>query len=144
MSIGNRIKERRIELGLSADDLASRIGKSRATVYRYENGDIENMPTTILEPLAKALETTPADLMGWNITIEFKTSKSEDIGLKRLITYFEALTDIGKKKALDNIEDLSKIYSRNDCLLNAAHANNPTPEQKANADRIMEDDSEWE
>ena len=65
MTIGNRIKERRIELGLSADDLADRIGKSRATVYRYENGDIENMPTTVLEPLAKALETTPADLMGW-------------------------------------------------------------------------------
>ena len=65
MNIGNRIKERRIELGLSADDLANRIGKSRATVYRYENGDIENMPTTVLEPLAKALETTPADLMGW-------------------------------------------------------------------------------
>lgn len=73
MSIGNRIKQRRIELGLSADDLANRINKSRATVYRYENGDIENMPTTVLEPLAKALDTTPADLMGW------KTVGDEDI-----------------------------------------------------------------
>ena len=45
--------------------MADRIGKSRATIYRYENGDIESLPTTILEPLAKALNTTPADLMGW-------------------------------------------------------------------------------
>ena len=45
MNTGDRIKQRRIELGLTADDLAQKIGKSRATIYRYENGDIENMPT---------------------------------------------------------------------------------------------------
>lgn len=66
MTIGDRIKQRRIELGLTADDLANRIGKSRATVYRYENGDIESFPTTVLEPLAEALQTTPANLMGWD------------------------------------------------------------------------------
>ncbi|MDO4647759.1 MAG: XRE family transcriptional regulator [Eubacteriales bacterium] len=66
--IGNRIKARRIFLNLSVDELAERINKSRATIYRYENGDIESLPTTILEPLAKALETTPADLMGWDDT----------------------------------------------------------------------------
>ena len=65
MNTGDRIKQRRIELGLTADELAKKIGKSRATIYRYENGDIENMPTPVLEPLARALETTPADLMGW-------------------------------------------------------------------------------
>lgn len=66
MNIGNRIKQRRLELALTVDDLADLIGKSRATIYRYENGDIENMPTTILEPLASALHTTPAYLMGWD------------------------------------------------------------------------------
>ncbi len=65
MAIGDRIKQRRIDLELTADDLAERVGKSRATIYRYENGDIENMPTTVLEPLADALYTTPAYLMGW-------------------------------------------------------------------------------
>ena len=40
MSIGQRIKERRIELGLSVDELAKRLGKNRATVYRYESDDI--------------------------------------------------------------------------------------------------------
>ena len=41
------------------------LNKNRATIYRYENGDIENMPIDVLEPLAKALNTTPAYLMGW-------------------------------------------------------------------------------
>lgn len=65
MSIGNRIKDRRKFLKMSVDDLAEEIGKNRTTVYRYENGNIENLPTSILEPLAIALKTTPEYLIGW-------------------------------------------------------------------------------
>lgn len=66
MKIGDKIKKIRLELGYSVDQLAEMLGKNRATVYRYENNEIENFPTTILEPLAKALKTTPAHLMGWD------------------------------------------------------------------------------
>lgn len=65
MTIGERIKARRIELGLSAEEVAKKIGKDRSTVYRYESNDIVKLPTTVLEPLAKALNTTPAALMGY-------------------------------------------------------------------------------
>ena len=65
MRIGERIKQRRLELGYTADALAKLLNKNRATIQRYENGDIENMPIDVLEPLAKALNTTPAYLMGW-------------------------------------------------------------------------------
>ena len=66
MNVGKRIKARRKELEMTADDLAMEIGKSRETVYRYENGDIEDMPITVIEPLASALKTTPDYLMGWD------------------------------------------------------------------------------
>lgn len=65
MSIGKRIKALRTRHGLSIDDLATKLGKNRTTIYRYENGDIENLPLSILNPLAEALDTTPAHLMGW-------------------------------------------------------------------------------
>lgn len=68
MSFGTRIKQRRQELSLSVEELAGKIGKSRATIYRYENGNIEDMPITVIEPLAKALETTPTYLIGWDET----------------------------------------------------------------------------
>ena len=64
-SIGDRIKQRRLEIGLSVDQVAEKIGKNRATVYRYESSEIEKFPIDILEPLADALRTTPAYLMGW-------------------------------------------------------------------------------
>lgn len=65
MTIGERIKQRRMELGLSVDEVAEKLGENRATVYRYESNEIENLPVGTLEPLAKILETTPAQLMGW-------------------------------------------------------------------------------
>ena len=65
MSIGQRIRNSRLRQGLSIDDLAHRLGKNRTTIYRYENGDIENLPLGILDSLAAALNTTPAYLMGW-------------------------------------------------------------------------------
>ena len=65
MTTGERMKERRKALGLSAEYVAEKLGVSPATIYRYEKGDIEKMPGHILEPISKVLSTTPAFLMGW-------------------------------------------------------------------------------
>lgn len=81
MRIGQRIKERRKELKMSADELAKRLGKDRSTIYRYEKGDIENLPLDILEPIAEALETTPQYLMGWE-KIEKKADTIADVVLR--------------------------------------------------------------
>lgn len=64
MDIGKRIKQRRVELKMSADTLANKIGKDRSTVYRYESGSITKLSADMLEPLAAALDTTPAHLIG--------------------------------------------------------------------------------
>ena len=80
MNIGQRMKERRKELKMSADELAKRLGKDRSTIYRYEKGDIENLPLDILEPIANALETTPAYLMGWENSEKRKEIKEEIFG----------------------------------------------------------------
>lgn len=60
--IHERIKKRRKELGLSAEQVAEAIRVSRATVYRYESAEIEKIPIDILIPLAKVLQTTPGYL----------------------------------------------------------------------------------
>ena len=65
MDIGKRIQERRKALKLSVEDVAKKLNKNRTTVYRYEKGDIGNLPLETLKPLADILDTTPAYLMGW-------------------------------------------------------------------------------
>lgn len=64
MTIGKRIRDRRTLLKMSVDELAKKIGKDRSTVYRYESGDIDRIPSDMIQPLSYALETTPAFLMG--------------------------------------------------------------------------------
>ena len=81
MNIGQRIKQRRKELKMSADDLGKQLGKDRSTIYRYEKGDIENLPLDILEPIAAALNTTPQYLMGWE-KVQKKNDTLSDIILK--------------------------------------------------------------
>lgn len=83
MSIGKRIKSLRKKRGMTIDDLANKLGKNRTTVYRYENGDIENLPLSILNPLADALDTTPGYLMGWGykemVSIKLTDGEEESI-----------------------------------------------------------------
>ena len=63
MTTAERIKQRRKELGLRAEDVAEKIGVSRSTIFRYENGEIEKLPYTHLVPISKALNTTVEYLM---------------------------------------------------------------------------------
>ena len=72
MTTGERMKQRRKEIGLSAEKVAERLGVSPATIYRYEKGDIEKVPVDIFAELAKILQTTPAYLMGWEEKLEPK------------------------------------------------------------------------
>lgn len=95
-TIGNKIKSRRKELRLSVDKLAELLDKNRATVYRYESDEIDNMPLSVLEPLAKALKVTPAYLMGWN------ENEPEDSAKKKEFLHLEERDIIRKYRKLDD------------------------------------------
>lgn len=75
MTTGERMRQRRKELGLSAEYVADLLNVSPVTIYRYENGGIEKMPGNILEPISRILNTTPSYLMGWNNNPEDKEEK---------------------------------------------------------------------
>ncbi len=64
MTIGERIKQRRLELGLSADQVAEKLNVDRTTIFRYERGAISKVPTDTLAKLAQILYTSPTYLMG--------------------------------------------------------------------------------
>ena len=66
MNIGDRIKQARLNIGYSAEQVAAFLQVSPATVYRYENGDISKLPSKFIKPLAEYLCVTPEYLMGWS------------------------------------------------------------------------------
>lgn len=78
MTTGERIRTRRKQLGMSVDDLAAKLGKNRATIYRYESDAIE-MPASLLKPLADALDTIPDDLMDWSSLLVSEAERQDKI-----------------------------------------------------------------
>lgn len=63
-SIGKRIREQRKANGLTLEDLAKAVGVSRQTIFRYENGTIENIPIIQLFSISKKLNVSTSFLLG--------------------------------------------------------------------------------
>lgn len=107
MTVGARLRARRKQLGFSAEYIAERLGCSPATVYRWENGDIEKMPIDSIVPVAAVLGVTPAYLLGWE---DEKTAAMPGDGLSpldvKLIELLRCLTDDQKRLLLAQIETL--------------------------------------
>ena len=77
MEVGERIKKRREELGMTQDELAQKVGyKTRSSVAKLES-NANGMLQSKLVLFADALQTTPSYLMGW--TEDEKTEKKNDI-----------------------------------------------------------------
>lgn len=63
--IGKRIKEKRIELGITQEELAAKLGyKSKTTIAKIEKGTNDITQSRVVD-FANVLNTTPAYLMGW-------------------------------------------------------------------------------
>lgn len=98
MGIGDKIKKRRLELGMSQQELAEAMGyTSKSTINKIELGKNDVTQTKVMK-FANVLKTTPAYLMDWE----------ED----------DSLGDYE-----ENIEYLSKNYPDLVDLYNEIHAN---------------------
>lgn len=65
MTIGEKIKSLREQKGMTLEELGNKVGVGKSTVRKWENGMIANMRRDKIAKLADALETSPAELMGW-------------------------------------------------------------------------------
>lgn len=62
MDMADRIKERRIALGLTQEELGNKLGLQKSAIAKYENGRVENMKRSVIAKMAKVLECSPSYL----------------------------------------------------------------------------------
>lgn len=69
---GERVRERRQQLGMSQEELAKRLGyTSRSTINKIENGTNDVVQTKVID-FANALDTSIAYLMAWDKSEVFR------------------------------------------------------------------------
>ncbi len=79
--IGQQLRAYRLESGLRAEEIAARLGVSRAALYRYEKGEVIKLDT--VQRLAELLKVSPLSLLG--IGVEYYS---------RSVGYFERIRQI--------------------------------------------------
>ena len=104
MTIGERIKQKRIELNLSQDELAKRVGyKSRSSIQKIESA--RKLPITKVAIMASALNCSPGYLMGWEDDEGNKIESHSEFELspedKQFIELFHNANPDRRKLALD-------------------------------------------
>lgn len=105
MNVGERIKQRRKDLKMSADELATSVGVSRSTIFRYEKGDIEKVGPDVLKKIADKLIVSPADLMGWDDTPVQELKIPTSPLVQKITEKAVKLTAPRKQKVLDFTEN---------------------------------------
>lgn len=59
IEIGNRIKFRREQLGMTQEQLGAKLGLNKSTIQRYEKGIVEKIKLPVIQAMAKELNVNP-------------------------------------------------------------------------------------
>ena len=160
MGLKENIKSKRIERKMTLEDLAKSVGVSRQTIQRYESGVIGNIPSDKIELIARALDTSPAYLMGWEqidtnfsgkeapkeIYDKFKNNVSKFHGEhKELLDIYEKLSSPNQKRVFTYSKNLlMNQHMEEELAVQAAHERTDievTDEMRQHDDDIMDDEN---
>ena len=106
MEVKDIIKKRREELGLTYEQLGNMVGVGKSTVRKWETGLISNMRRDNIVALAKALNVSPALIMGWS-------DKTEDY--KNSLKNLKIENDL-KEIILSKYNSIENFCNENDIL----------------------------
>lgn len=80
MDMASRIKERRISMGYTQEELADKLGLQKSAIAKYENGRVTNIKRSTIAKMAIVLDCSPSYLMGF-----------EDVQGESVINYSDIL-----------------------------------------------------
>lgn len=97
MTMAERIKERRIAMGLTQEELGEKLGLQKSAIAKYENGRVKNIKRNTIALMSEILECTPTYLMGLDESTAPRTRTATVINVLGHVAAgipIEAITDI--------------------------------------------------
>ena len=108
--IANKIKSRRLELGLTLEDVAQAVGVGRSTVRKWETGLIKNMGRDKIAALAKVLQLNPVELVPMLNSI--RTEDEERLEALHQDPRLGLLFDRSRKMSHEDVEFMIQMADR--------------------------------
>lgn len=117
MKLGEKIKQLRIEKGMTQDDLAAAIGTTKASISNYERNQ-RSPQYAVLNLIADTLGASLPELLAYGTAGEKNdadaaadngTDNKRPVRVKRLLAAFDRLSDEAQKKAVERVEELALI-----------------------------------
>lgn len=114
---GDIIRKRRIELGMTQEELGDKLGLQKSAIAKYENGRVENLKRSTIQKLAEVLEVSPSYLMGWEDAEESPQYYTDPEVAQMAQEIFEnsglrILFDASRKLTKEDLETVVKIAKR--------------------------------
>lgn len=81
MTMGQRIHDLRIQHKMSMEDLAKYLGVGRSAIFKYEKGQVENLPRSTIEKMAILFGVSPSYLMCFDQWEENEQMLSDEVNL---------------------------------------------------------------
>lgn len=121
MTMGQRINELRVQHKMSMGELGKYLGVGRSAIFKYENGQVENLPRSTIEKMAVLFGVSPSYLMCFDEWDQNSQALSDEVALIErihakwgkdavcLIQHFCELNDDGRKALLTFAEDINAL-----------------------------------
>ena len=95
MSKGEKIKELRETFEMTQEQLANKLGTTKQTIFKYENGIVTNIPSDKIEKMANIFRVTPSYILDWpDKAVENKPNRIKVYGSVPAGIPIEAIEDI--------------------------------------------------
>lgn len=140
--------KKREEKGLSAQALGKQVGVDKTTIYRYEKGQIEKMPFTVVNRLAEILNINPTFIAGFTDDPDINKNAESDLEIK--ISNLVKRLNVPRQKKIYDFANAEYQKQVNDNVLsfpqkeklptiqNSSTAANPT--ELAYGDTVVEEE----
>lgn len=137
------LKNRRLELNLTLEDVGNYVGVGKSTVRKWENGDITNMKRDKIVSLSKILKLDPLDIIDPNNELSNRNNryiKAVISGMNRLSSERQKNVKNYVDSQLDEQENskISEDVSSIPVVHNSAVAANPT--ELTYGDTVLQDE----
>lgn len=119
MEVKDRIKELRLNAGLTQEELGEKLGVQKSAIAKWENGRVKNLKSKYVHQMAQLFDVPPSYVMAMESTedemvkVREKTYTLTDDEENMLIEY-DQLTEEGKEELQKHIELLLKVYKKDE------------------------------